>query len=729
MTALASVCLALGVCLQPNFLQFRTYSEHATRIEVCLFTKPQGQVESGCYLLQPRPSSIWSVTLPLSLLVQPVLYYGYRVWGPNWNYNARWSRGTDFGFLSDVDSSGNRFNPNKLLLDPYALEVSHGLESIVDLGVFSTGSPRRDEDSGPQAPKGVITTAAVSTARRNKPQRALKDDVIYEVHVVGLTANDPSVPVFYRGTYKGAAFKAAYLKALGVTAVEFLPVQQAVSTQQDYWGYMPLAYFAPQREYAFDKSPGGPVREFQAMVDAFHQFGLKVYIDVVYNHTGEGGPSAMQTTTASILSYRGLDNAVYYNLASPPSYYEDHTGCGNDLAAQREPVRTLIMDSLFYWKDVMGVDGFRFDLATMLGNVNATGNFHFNGLDPRSVLQRALHELPVRPAHGGVGVDLIAEPWAIGAGTYQQGGFPNGWAEWNGGIFRDPLRLFFNKRGVFPVSLEQVTNALAGSAILMQWNGRKPWHSINFITAHDGFTLRDLFSYNVKQNNQPFPYGPSDGGTDENLSWDQNGDPAQQRQLVRTALLNLILAAGTPMLAGGDEFFRTVNGNNNPYNLNTVGNYLPWPQYSANVGLARYVQGLLGFRAAHAGARPAEFYSGRDGNANGVKDLTWYASSGQELVAQDFAGDSGFVSYRVDNSEFEVSNVRSFLVATNAEFQGTSLVLPPPAAGFAWYRVADSASWFEDQGNISPVGQEQRIDMNYWVNARSGILLIEKSIP
>lgn len=736
---LTNVCFLLGACLSSGGLRFQLMSYNATRVEVCLFSQPQQMNALECLPLQPdKATGTWTLNLSMDEMkrrgLAPTktrpLYYGYRVWGPNWEYDPSWKPGSKAGFRSDVDEHGNRFNPNKLTLDPYALEISHGLDAVADHTVFETGELYRERDSAQMAPKGVIAPTGLTPFTYQKPTRALKDDVIYEVHVKGLTKADPAIPSQYRGTYKGAGMKARALKELGVTAVEFLPVHQKVSQRDNpnYWGYMTLGYFAPERSYSFDQSPGGVVREFREMVEAFHREGIKVYIDVVYNHTGEGGVAPENPSHSSIYSFRGIDNATYYELSHDKRHYMDNTGCGHNIATFREPVREFIMDSLRYWKDHMGVDGFRFDLAPVVGNVPRNGKFYFDGEDPRGVLKRAVAELPARPAGGGKGVDLIAEPWGIGEGTYQQGRFPQGWSEWNAQHFRDKVRSFFNKRGVEPVSVGEMANAVSGSAGLFQGGGRKPWNSVNIITAHDGFTLRDLFSYNHKNNNQPWPFGPSDGGEDHNRSWDQGGDESLQRQLVRTAMMTMLLSSGTPHINGGDEFYRTLKGNNNPWNLDSIANYLRWDQVSENIGLHEFVKFLLRFRKENPSLRPAEFYKGQDLNGNGLKDITWYGADGRELRSQSFGRNDGLLAYRLDATEFGKGPARSIFVAINGDFKDVKLHLPPPARGHAWFRIADSASWFEADNNYHPPGTEARIDGNYEMKGRCALLLMEKPV-
>jgi isoamylase len=747
-SVIASACLSLGACLAETQIEFRVASENATRMEVCLFSRPMGEEAEECHLLKRETPTVWAGKVARPSFAP--IYYGYRAWGPNWPYTRNWKPGTTAGFLSDVDRSGNRFNPNKLLLDPYALEISHGFEKVADMEHFNSGPLHRSVDTASIAPKGVISEAL---PHRNddvipdvsKPDHPLRSDVIYEVHVRGFTRNDLGLPAKYRGTYKGAALKAQYLKSLGVTAVEFLPVHAKSSPQAfpNFWGYMTVNYFAPEPAYAFDRSPGGPTREFREMVQSFHAAGIKVFIDVVYNHTAEGGVDPRDVNVSSIWSFRGLDNRMYYDTAPDPRYFMDNTGIGHNFATFSDVPRDLILDSLKYWKEILGVDGFRFDLAAVLGNNPRATYFYFDPDAPGGVLQRIERELPVRPANGGFGADLIAEPWAIGQGTFQQGRFPRGWAEWNGEAYRDPIRSFLNLRGVESVSIGRLAHAIAGSETVFKGNGRKPFHSINFITAHDGFTLRDLFSFSSKKNNLSYPWGPSDGGSDTNRSWDQGGDPIAQRQMARSAMLLLFTSAGTPMLLGGDELYRTQRGNNNPWNLDTEVNYLPWENLQAEAPYFSFVQNLIQFRHRHPELAPAEFFLGLDQDRNGLKDIAWYDRDGRDMAQAAFQADGPFLAWRVDSAEGrkrlkkvgalpsatgDVKPPRSVLVAINGGFHSIEFKFPAPAAGHAWFRVADSAAWMESLGNHHPAGQEEELGASYWLQPRSGILLVERTI-
>jgi isoamylase len=738
----------LGATLDADetHISFRVYSSRATRIEVWFYDQPAGSGEKASVALDADPqTAIWSKTIAVADLaakgIARTIYYDYRAWGPNWPFDPAWKPGSTAGLITDVDDAGNRFDPNKALLDPYALEVSHDPKTPQQPTdeIYLSGSQERAVDTGPQAARGVVLRpedvgAAVDAGA--KPMRPFKDEIIYEVQLRGLTENDQSIATEQRGTYRGAAQKAGYLKSLGITAVEFLPLQESQNDTNglipstngvNYWGYDPENYFAPDRHYAADKSPGGPTREFKAMVKAFHDQGLKVYVDMVYNHTAEGDVDG-SGNIGRIFSWRGLDNATYYELTPDHRHYWNNNGVGANVNTANPVVRQEIMDALAYWKDMLGVDGFRFDLASVLGNVFTEGGFRFDKLNANNVLNRAARELPVRSAAGGAGVDLIAEPWGIGDGTYQLGGFPSGWAEWNGS-FRDSVRTRQNKLGVAETVPAELARRLAGSSDLFQPNGRKPWHSVNFIVAHDGFTLRDLYSYNNKQNNQPYPFGPSDGGSDNNISWDQGGDAALQRQAARTGLAILMLSAGVPMITGGDEMCRTQFGNNNAYNLDTDKNWLDYSNVQTFAGFFHFSTRLMAFRDAHPALRPAEFFTGTDSNGNGLKDITWLRNDAVEADAGYLNNpDNHFLAYRIDcTGSAARDRVASIYVAYNGWSDRVTATLPANLPGKRWYRVADTAGWMETRDNFNAPDQEELLaGASYTLAGRSVLLLIEQ---
>jgi glycogen operon protein len=679
---------SLGAVLDGDTLRFRARSAHATHLSVALFAKPMGEGERTLVpLTRASGTDAWEGSLTLAAAkaagIGEVIYYGYRAWGPNWTFDPAWKPGSTLGFVSDVDADGNRMNPNKLLIDPYAREISHDPASPghIDGSMYAVGANNRAKDSAQIAPKSIVLPAyALDTGPA--PTRAWKDDIVYEVQLRGFTRRDPAAGTC-AGTFAAAAKKAAYLKALGVTVVELLPVQEtqndtndlAASTDGDnYWGYSTLAYFAPDRHFACDRTPGGPTRELAAMVRAMHDVGIKVFLDVVYNHTAEGGGS-------SLLSLRGMDNASYYELGSNPQTFYDNTGIGANVNVAGGIARDLATDSLVYLHRALGIDGFRFDLAAVLGNTCQRGCYNFDAKAKDNLLVRAHSLLP--------GVPLVAEPWGIGNGTYQLGNFPAGWSEWNG-QFRDTLRAHQNQQGVAGITPGALSNAFAGSQNLYGDDGRGPLGSVNFLVSHDGFTLRDLYSCNGKNNGQAWPFGPSDGGEDNNRSWDHHGDDAEQRRAVRTGLALLMMSAGVPMIAGGDEVYRTLRCNNNSYNLDSEANWLDWSATSTEAELLTFSQRLFAFRAAHPALRPEKGWSGADSDKNGVKDVTWYRADGTEANGA-YLDDAknGYLGYRVDGAPAK-DPVASIFVAYDGGTAGTHVTLPTPSAGHHWYCAGDT---------------------------------------
>ncbi|PTL84960.1 isoamylase [Vitiosangium sp. GDMCC 1.1324] len=719
-------------------ITFSVYSSRATRIDVYLYKGPFDTTEYLKYQLT-RTGDVWSVKVPVSAFGTGTVYYGYRAWGPNWPYSSSWTPGSSTGFISDVDTNGNRFNPNKLLLDPYALEISHDPTNATNTNgtIYASGATYRNLDSGSKAPKGIVL-AADTTSFGTKPTRALKDDVIYEVHVRGLTQGDTSI-TSCRGTYAGAAQKAASLAALGVTAVEFLPVQETDNddndvdpnspTDDNYWGYMTLNYFAPDRRYACDRTPGGPTKEFKAMVKAFHDNGIKVFIDVVYNHTGEGGAwSATDKTTYNVFSFRGLDNPTYYSLTSDMQNSWDNTGVGGNFNTRNTTAQNLIIHSLKYWKDELGVDGFRFDLASVLGNTCEHGCYNYDKTTAGTALNGIWNNLSPRPAGGGSGADLIAEPWAIGGNSYQVGNFPSGWAEWNG-YYRDTFRKDQNQMGVATVTPGDLATRFAGSSDLYSDDGRKPYNSINFMVAHDGFTLKDLYTCNSKNNQQPWPLGPSDGGEDNNLSWDQGGVAADQRRAARNGIAFLMLSAGTPMITGGDEFLRSQACNNNAYNLDSSANWLNYGLNADQTDFKTFTQRLIAFRKAHPALRPANFFSPVDNNGNVMEQMRWFQPSGAVADSTYMGnGNNHALAFRIDGTEFG-DTAAAIYVAYNGWSGAVDFKLPWPFNGKQWYRVTDTCNWAEGANQVASPGTEAAIggeNTNYNVCARGLIVLIAK---
>ncbi len=717
-------------------ITFQVYSSRATAIDLCLYDVAMDADEKlTIQLSKGSNSNIWSAIVPVTELqskgITGTVFYGYRAWGPNWKLDAGWTKGSQAGFVTDVDDLGNRFNPNKLLIDPYAAELSHDPENKThdDGSVYVTGATNRVKDSGKFAPKSIVLRPDGSDVG-NRPTRAFREEIIYEVHVRGLTMLDQVVPEKERGTYAGAARKADYLKELGITAVEFLPVHEfnndfndldPQSARNDYWGYDTLCFLAPDRRYSSDKSPGGPTREFKAMVKAFHDRGIKVYLDVVYNHTGEGDVQNRDGSAINLLSWHGLDNPAYNELTNNNVFYYDNAGVNGNFNCANKVARDLILDSLKYWSKVMGVDGFRFDLAAILGNTldhqraSDGQGFIYDKMLGDNPLNRAVRELPVRPADGGNGVDLIAEPYT-GDGRQdgqEEGNFPSGWAEWNP-RYRDNLREEQNRLGFTSVTPGILANGFTGSSDLFQNNGRKPWHSVNSIVEHDGPTLHDLYTFNLSGN----------GGR---RAWDQGGDPSLQRQAARDGFAFPLLSAGTPMFCGGDEFLRSTGGNDNPYNVDNALSYLDWSLIQTNKNHFSFAKRLIKFRQSHKALRPAEFFDGSDHNGNGVKDVTWFRDDGNEADAGYLdAKDRHYLGYRIDGTEFG-DLAPSIFVGYNGWQDPVNITLPSPMTGHAWFRVSDTAAWMENDGNFRDAGQEDPLtSRNYKMDRRSILLLIEK---
>jgi glycogen operon protein len=683
----------LGAHWNGGGVEFRVASTRATRIELAIYAEATN-AEPVLQLSLARDGDAWAARVEASELPETI-YYGYRVWGPNWPYDPAWTPGTTAGWIADVDGDGNRMNPNKLVFDPYALELSHDPTTPAQPSgaPYATGA-NRAIDSGPVAAKGIVLRED-EVAASNRPVRALADEIIYEVHLRGFTMADPAAGSC-AGTYAGAATRAAYLAELGVTAVEFLPVQETQNDRNDvepstkgdnYWGYSTLAYFAPDRRYACDRSPGGPTRELRAMVDAFHDRGIEVYLDVVYNHTAEGGGG-------SLLSLRGLDNAGYYQLDRAGTGFTNSNGVGADLAGDKPLTQGLVLDSLRYWTDTLGVDGFRFDLAPVLGNRCGPGCFTF---DPAGLPATIAEQLGDR-------AKLIAEPWGVVAGSYALGRFPAPWSEWND-RFRDTIRSDQNQTGVVAITPGALAERIAGSPGL--YAARTPAAGVSYLVSHDGFTLRDLYACNGPNNTQAWPYGPSDGGSTDNKSWDHGGDAAARRQAQRTGLALVMLSAGVPMIAGGDETGRSTRCNNNPYNLDSMGSWLDW--VDGDTSVSTFSQRLFAFRAAHPELRP----TGWDGKP------AWLDGHGAAATG----------AYLADASRAVLAwRTGTLYVAYNRGTAQVTVTLPaaPAPAGTGWYRAADTSAGLEPN-NFAVPGSEYRMQGgSYGLAARSLAIFIAR---
>ena len=644
---------------------FSVFSEVAERVDLCLVA---GDGRETRVTLEEVDANCWHAYLPG---IGPGQRYGYRVHGP-WD-----------------PAQGLRCNPQKFLVDPYAKAIAGAVDWDPACFGYEPGGEdaRNDRDSGPHVPKSVVHSPYFDWRTDRPPGTPLHESVIYEVHVKGFTVANPQIPAALRGTYLGLAHPVAidYLTALGVTAVELLPVHQFVHDGRllerglrNYWGYNSIGYFAPHNEYA-SGDLGQQVQEFKAMVRALHDAGIEVILDVVYNHTAEGnhlGP---------VLSLKGIDNRAYYRLvADDPRHYYDTTGTGNSLNVSHPRSLQLIMDSLRYWISEMHVDGFRFDLAAALAR-------QFHEVDRLSAFFDLIEQDPLVSQ-----VKLIAEPWDVGEGGYQVGNFPPVWSEWNG-KFRDTVRDFWSGE---PATLPELASRLTGSSDLYQADSRRPVASVNFVTAHDGFTLADLVSYDQKHNEANGE--DNRDGESFNRSWncgaegptDDVGVLACRRRQARNLLTTLLLSQGVPMLLGGDEIGRTQDGNNNAYCQDNEISWYDWDHVDED--LLACTRQLIELRRAHPVFRRRRWFQGRP--IRGVPDIAWFRPDGAEMDDADWA--SGFAkSVAVflngdaipdrDEGGRRVTDDR-FLLVLNAHDQPIDWSLPSHGVA-RWRVVLDTA--------------------------------------
>jgi glycogen operon protein len=667
----------LGATYDGAGTNFALFSEAADTVELCLIGEPGAGSATGelRVRLNEVDGFVWHCYLPG---IGPGQRYGYRVHGPH-----------DPG-------SGIRCNPAKLLLDPYAKALEgqiDGDESLFSYR-FSDGS-FNDADSRGHTLLSVVVNPYFDWGNDRPPQRQYHESVIYEAHVKGLTMTHPDVPEALRGTYAGIAHPAVveHLSKLGVTALELMPVHQFVQDTtlaakglSNYWGYNTIGFFAPHNSYAFSGHRGEQVQEFKAMVKALHEAGIEVILDVVYNHTAEGnhlGPT---------LCFRGIDNAAYYRLVdSDRSHYYDTTGTGNSLLMRHPHVLQLIMDSLRYWVIEMHVDGFRFDLAATLAR-------QFHEVDRLSAFFDIVQQDPVISQ-----VKLIAEPWDVGDGGYQVGNFPPLWTEWNG-KYRDTVRDFW--RGE-PSTLGEFASRISGSSDLYQHDGRHPIASINFVTAHDGFTLRDLVSYNEKHNDANGE-GNADGDG-HNRSWncgvegetdDEDVLGLRQRQQ-RNFLTTLLLSQGVPMIAHGDEIGRTQRGNNNVYCQDNELSWVDWDLQPWQERLGAFTRKVVSLRQQHPVFRRRRFFAGeaQQGGESEIGDIAWFTPSGAHMTLQDWQnGYARAVMAFLNGDRLMAPDRRgtkvvddSFVILFNAHHEELQFTLPPKEYGEWWLVVLDTA--------------------------------------
>jgi isoamylase len=673
----------LGATWDGEGVNFAIFSENATAVDLCLFDSKTNKEKRA--RVKEVDNHIWHAYIPK---LKPGQLYGYRVYGP---YEPQ---------------NGHRFNPNKLLIDPYAKALSGRIEWNNAIFGYEIGHAEEDlsfneEDSAPYMPKSVVVDPAFDWEADKAPKIPYHKSIMYEAHVKGLTQLHPGVPENIRGTYSAIAhpIMIQYLKDLGITAIELMPVHHFVNDGflrerglTNYWGYNTIGFFAPDIKYSGSGNLGGQVAEFKTMVKELHNAGIEVILDVVYNHTAEGnhlGPT---------LSFRGIDNACYYRLAEDKRFCFDYTGTGNTLNAMLPPVLRLIMDSLRYWILEMHVDGFRFDLASTLAR-------ELHEVDRLGSFFDIIHQDPVISQ-----VKLIAEPWDIGEGGYQVGNFPPGWAEWNG-KYRDCMRDYW--RGADSM-LSEFALRFTGSPDLYKEGYRKPTASINFITAHDGFTLHDLVSYNEKHNE--INGENSNDGESHNRSWNCGAEgPTDDANIIelrnkqkRNFLTTLFLSQGVPMLVAGDELGKTQNGNNNAYCQDNEISWINWQH--ADTEFLNFTQKLMHFQHAHPVFCRRKWFKGRPIQSSGVEDIAWFLPNGnsmsEENWKQDFAKSLGVFlngkALRSDGPKGEPVIDNNFYIIFNAYDGELPYVLPSEEFGSTWQKLIDThENFFCEEGGQS----------------------------
>ena len=690
----------LGATVTPDGTNFALYSRAATGVSLLLFDRADGPPTDVIELSGPT-KRVWHAFVKG---VGPGQLYGYRVRGPH------------------QPAAGHRFNEAKLLLDPYAKAVTGKFRNTDNLLLaYDANDAARDlsldrRDNALIVPKGVVVDDAFDWQGDASPHVPLQELVVYEVHLKGFTAH-PSSGVAHPGTYLGFIEKIPHLTTLGVNAVELLPVHEfyiddflSARGLTNYWGYNSIGFFAPESSYAAGREPGAAVTEFKTLVRALHRAGLKVILDVVYNHTGEGnelGPT---------LSLRGIDNASYYSLAGPPEapgrHYMNYTGCGNSLNFDSPAVIRLVMDSLRYWVQEMHVDGFRFDLASVLGRepggaFAASASF-FDAVSQDPTLARTI---------------LIAEPWDLG--TYQVGNFPIEWSEWNG-RFRDTVRRFVKgDAGQVP----DLARRMTGSADLYGDDGRSAFNGVNFVTCHDGFTLHDLVAYNAKHNEANGEENRD--GANDNHSWNcgvegETDDPSARllrSRLARNHACALLFAAGTPMILGGDEFLRTQRGNNNAYGQDNDISWFDWDAAARHADVQAFVRKAIALTRRFPILQRRSFLLGKDLDADRIADVTWFGADLGPPHWQD--PELRTLCYQLDGGE-EPARGRDYLlfVILNAHWEPQTITLPKTRATGRWYRVIDTSlpagEDFADPGREVPLDPPDR----YIANGRSTVLLL-----
>ncbi len=680
----------LGASWDGSGVNFALFSENATKVELCLFDSPDSTQESQRIPFVEVTDQVWHAYFPELL---PGQIYGYRVHGP---YDPE---------------HGHRFNPNKVVLDPYAKLLARGVRWDNSLFGYNIGEDDRTfnaDDSAAFAPLAVVVDTAFTWGDDRPPRTPWHKTLIYEAHVKGLTMRHPGVPEELRGTYAGLASEAVikHLQDLNITALEILPVHQSLTDRHlaeqgksNYWGYNTLNFFAPQYSYDAKSNSLSPMDEFRMMVRSLHVAGIEVIVDVVYNHTCEGnqcGPT---------LSWRGIDNAAYYRLAGDQRYYMDFTGCGNTLNMQHPKVLQLIMDSLRYYVTEMHVDGFRFDLASTLARelfeVNKLGAFF-----------DIIHQDPILSK-----VKLIAEPWDVGPGGYQVGNFPPGWTEWNG-RYRDCVRKYWKGDGG---TVAELATRLCGSSDMYERSGRKPYASINFVTCHDGFTLADLVSYNEKHNDANGEENRD--GCSNNDSWncgvegptDDPGIKAIRLRQRKNLMATLLMSQGVPMILGGDELGHTQQGNNNTYCQDNELSWLNWELDAEGQEFLEFVKSVTRICTEQPVLQRRTFFQGRSIRGDGVQDVTWFNCFGKDMTDDDWAGFVRCIGMRLAGDLIDESGSQgeeilgdTLLLLMNAHHEPLPFVLPVLSDGQHWELLFDTStcdldSELKDEGYKYPL--------------------------
>ena len=667
----------LGATWDGKGVNFALFSEHATGVELCLFESPEAEKEAERIRFTEYTDHVWHAYLPEVL---PGQLYGYRVEGP---YEP---------------SQGHRFNPNKVLLDPYAKGIGRDIRWADEVFAYRLGDPEGDvtfddRDSAAYAPLAKVIDPSFTWGNDRAPRTPWHKTIVYELHVKGFSQLHPDLPEALRGTYAGLASETVirHLTDLGVTAVELEPVHYFLNDRHllerqltNYWGYNTLSYFAPASRYAAKHIQQDAVQQFKMMVAAMHEAGIEVILDVVYNHTAEGnqlGPT---------LCMRGIDNVAYYKLTEADRrYYMDYTGTGNSLNVRHPRVLQLIMDSLRYWVTDMHVDGFRFDLASTLAR-------ELYEVDRLGAFFDIIHQDPILCQ-----TKLIAEPWDVGSGGYQVGNFPVLWSEWNG-IYRDNVRRFWKGDGGL---LPDFSTRLSGSSDLYKDDGRKPYASINFITCHDGFTLEDLVSYNDKHN-EANGENNQDGANDNN-SWNcgaegPTDDPAivaLRRQQKRNFMTTLLLSAGVPMILAGDEICHSQKGNNNAYCQDNELTWLDWNFTEDQRQFFEFVRSVVQIRKTQPVFQRRKFFQGKSLDGTDEADISWFQPSGEEM--SDEAWNTGYgqcLGVRLPGDLIGDVNERgepitgdSIVLLVNAHHETVPFTLPTRDGGSGWERLIDTS--------------------------------------